>query len=191
MTANHVLRLQSLLRRPLSVIAARPAGAASFPAMIAATVSPTAGEVTTADRSTSERLPLGHDVPRVPIPSRGVDYRGKVVLAPMVRSGELPSRLMALKYGADLVWGPETIDRAMIGTRQRVNPRTGCIEWSRPSSSYQTSDDSPSTKESIIYRIDPNREGGRIIYQIGTSSPHLAVQAGRLVAPYVSGIDGE
>ena len=42
---------------------------------------------------------------KVPIPANGVDYRGKVVLAPMVRSGELPSRLIALKYGADLVWG--------------------------------------------------------------------------------------
>jgi hypothetical protein len=42
---------------------------------------------------------------RVPIPKNGVDYRGKIVLAPMVRSGELPSRLLALKYGADLVWG--------------------------------------------------------------------------------------
>lgn len=41
----------------------------------------------------------------VPIPPRGVDYRGKIVLAPMVRSGELPSRLLALHYGADLVWG--------------------------------------------------------------------------------------
>ena len=42
---------------------------------------------------------------RVPIPRNGVDYRGKIVLAPMVRSGELPSRLLALQYGADLVWG--------------------------------------------------------------------------------------
>lgn len=42
---------------------------------------------------------------KVPIPRKGVDYRGKVVLAPMVRSGELPSRLLALHYGADLVWG--------------------------------------------------------------------------------------
>lgn len=42
---------------------------------------------------------------KVPIPRRGVDYRGKIVLAPMVRSGELPSRLLALHYGADLVWG--------------------------------------------------------------------------------------
>ena len=59
--------------------------------------------------------------PRVPIPANGVDYRGKVVLAPMVRSGELPSRLLALKYGADLVWGPETIDRALIGADRRIN----------------------------------------------------------------------
>lgn len=42
---------------------------------------------------------------RVPIPKNGVDFRGKIVLAPMVRSGELPSRLLAIQYGADLVWG--------------------------------------------------------------------------------------
>ena len=45
---------------------------------------------------------------KVPIPAKGVDYRGKVVLAPMVRSGELPSRLLALHYGADLVWGMQS-----------------------------------------------------------------------------------
>jgi tRNA-dihydrouridine synthase 2 len=48
---------------------------------------------------------MASEVKMVPIPRRGVDYRGKIVLAPMVRSGELPSRLLALKYGADLVWG--------------------------------------------------------------------------------------
>ena len=45
---------------------------------------------------------------KVPIPKNGVDYRGCVVLAPLVRSGELPSRLLALKYGADLVWGKDS-----------------------------------------------------------------------------------
>jgi len=49
----------------------------------------------------------------------------------MVRSGELPMRLMSLKYGADLVWGPETIDKSMIGTTRRVNPVTGMVEYSR------------------------------------------------------------
>ncbi|KAL2414831.1 tRNA-dihydrouridine(20) synthase [NAD(P)+] [Exophiala dermatitidis] len=128
------------------------------------------------------------DVPHVPIPRRGVDYRGKVVLAPMVRSGELPSRLLALKYGADLVWGPETVDRSMIGTTQKTNPRTGCIEWTRISSNNNAKADVPA-KESIIYRIDPKRESDKLIYQIGTASPEYAVQAATLVAPYVRGID--
>ena len=49
---------------------------------------------------------MAAELKKIPIPSRGVDYRGgKVVLAPMVRSGELPTRLLSLKYGADLVWG--------------------------------------------------------------------------------------
>lgn len=95
--------------------------------------------------------------PRVPIPANGVDYRGKIVLAPMVRSGELPSRLLALNYGADLVWGPETIDRALIGTSRRVNPRNGIIEFIRG-------------QGSVIYRIDPVREKGRLVFQIGTRS---------------------
>lgn len=51
------------------------------------------------------RSAMTTELKKVPIPRRGVDYRGKVVLAPMVRSGELPSRLLALHYGADLVWG--------------------------------------------------------------------------------------
>lgn len=55
--------------------------------------------------SMSSSASLSAATKRVPIPKNGVDYRGKVVLAPMVRSGELPSRLLALKYGADLVWG--------------------------------------------------------------------------------------
>lgn len=119
------------------------------------------------------------NAPHVPIPRRGVDYRAKIVLAPMVRSGELPSRLLALKYGADLVWGPETVDRSMIGTTKKTNPRTGCIEWSR------TSHD----KETVLYRIDPARESSRLIYQIGTNSPTRAVEAAKLFAEHVSGFD--
>ncbi|KAL7653129.1 tRNA-dihydrouridine synthase 2 [Aspergillus niger] len=125
--------------------------------------------------------------PRVPIPANGVDYRGKVVLAPMVRSGELPSRLIALKYGADLVWGPETIDRAMAGAIRRVNPRNGTIEFTRmPSNGGRTE---KAGQESVIYRLDPVREKGKLIYQIGTATPEIAVQAAKLVAGDVAGID--
>jgi tRNA-dihydrouridine synthase 2 len=127
-------------------------------------------------------------VPHVPIPRNGVDYRGKVVLAPMVRSGELPSRLLALHYGADLVWGPETVDRSMIGTTRKINPRTSCIEWTRPIKNILP-EHVGSRTENVLYRIDPNREKGRLIYQIGTANPDLAVQAAKIVAADVSGID--
>ncbi|KAL8999723.1 MAG: hypothetical protein Q9169_001540 [Polycauliona sp. 2 TL-2023] len=125
---------------------------------------------------------------RVSIPKNGVDYRGKVVLAPMVRSGELPSRLLALHYGADLVWGPETIDKAMIGTIKRTNAVSSTIDYTRtPSNTARTQ--GLAARESYIYRLHPVREGRRLIFQIGTSSPSTAVEAAKLVAPHVAGID--
>lgn len=33
-----------------------------------------------------------------------LNYANKVILAPMVRIGTLPSRLLALRYGADMVY---------------------------------------------------------------------------------------
>lgn len=128
-----------------------------------------------------------HVPPRVPIPRNGVDYRNKVVLAPMVRSGELPSRLLALKYGADLVWGPETVDRAIIGSTRRVNPRNATVEFTRiPSNGGRPE---KASEESIIYRLDPAREKGKLIYQMGTASPKHAVEAAKMVAGDVAGID--
>ena len=125
---------------------------------------------------------------RVLIPKNGVDYRCKVVLAPMVRSGELPSRLLALHYGADLVWGPETIDKAMIGTTRRFDPVTSTVVFTRfPSNSSRPPN--PDQKESVIFRLHPEKEHGKLIYQIGTASPTLAVEAAKLVAADVAGID--
>lgn len=125
--------------------------------------------------------------PRVPIPKNGVDYRGTVSLAPMVRSGETPSRLVSLKYSADLVWGPETIDRALVGACRRINPRNSMIEYTRVSSNGGQIN--KPGQESVIYRIDPIREKGRLIFQLGTATPALAVEAAKLVAGDVSGID--
>ncbi|KJX93500.1 trna dihydrouridine synthase like protein [Zymoseptoria brevis] len=127
---------------------------------------------------------------RVPIPKNGVDYRGKIVLAPMVRSGECPSRLLALKYGADLVWGPETIDKALIGTTRHENPITKTIDFTRISSNGAKNPSlTPEQRESIIYRMHPEREGRKLIYQIGTANPDTAVEAAKLIAPHVAGID--
>ena len=177
MTRSHVLRLQSLLRRSFTSITLPQPPPISPSIMTGAT----APEASPAEQD-GDALPVPlphHDVPHVPIPSRGVNYRGKIVLAPMVRSGELPSRLLALKYNADLVWGPETVDRSMIGCVMRKNPRTGCLEWSRVSHD----------RENVLYRIDPNRESEKLIFQVGTNQPERAVEAMKQFAPYVCGID--
>ncbi|KXS98434.1 hypothetical protein AC578_1775 [Pseudocercospora eumusae] len=126
----------------------------------------------------------------VPIPRNGVDYRGKIVLAPMVRSGECPSRLLALKYGADLVWGPETIDKALIGTTRHENKTANTVEFTRLSSNGAKNPSlSPEQRESVIYRLHPEREGKQLIYQIGTANPETAVEAAKLIAKDVAGID--
>jgi len=103
-----------------------------------------------------------------------LDYRNKVVLAPMVRVGELPTRLLALEYGADLVWGPETIDRAIIGSTRVLNDKTNCIEYTKPNR--------------VIYRIHPS-EQNRLVYQMGSANAELAVEAAKIVASDVAGID--
>ncbi|KAK4147616.1 uncharacterized protein C8A04DRAFT_33784 [Dichotomopilus funicola] len=125
--------------------------------------------------------------PHVPIPHRGVNYRGKLVLAPMVRSGELPSRLLALHYGADLVWGPETVDHSLIGATRRINPRNNMIEYTRQPS--HANSPAAGYSETVIYRLDPTREKNRLVFQLGTSDPDRAVAAARFVAPDVAGID--
>ncbi|KAK7951489.1 uncharacterized protein PG986_007217 [Apiospora aurea] len=116
---------------------------------------------------------MATETKKVPIPRRGVDYRGKVVLAPMVRSGELPSRLLALHYGADLVWGSRGHQDTYVDAKA-------------PSGREATS---PDAKESIIFQIHPEREGRKLIFQLGTSNPDLAVEAAKLVAADVAGID--
>jgi len=86
--------------------------------------------------------------------------------------------------------GPETVDRALIGTTRRVNARTGMIEFSRlPSNGHSNAPGTPA--ESVIYRLDPVRESQtrRLIFQLGTSDPARAVAAARIVAPDVAGID--
>lgn len=124
---------------------------------------------------------------RVHIPPKGVDYRGKVVLAPMVRSGELPSRLLALHYGADLVWGPETVDRSLIGTTRKLNSTLSTVDFTRFSNNHQGHHDL--TRENLIFRIHPGREGKKLIFQIGTADPERAVAAARVIAADVAGID--
>lgn len=78
----------------------------------------------------------------------------------------------------------------MIGTTRKINPRTNIVEFTRLSSNgLKNPALNPEQRESIIYRIHPELERGKLIYQIGTSNPEYAVQAAKLVAGDVAGID--
>lgn len=50
-----------------------------------------------------------------------LSYNNKVILAPMVRVGTLPMRLLALQYGADIVYTEELIDWKLLKSVRRVN----------------------------------------------------------------------
>lgn len=43
-----------------------------------------------------------------------MEYANKVIMAPMVRIGTLPSRILALKYGADIVYSEVSFKCARI-----------------------------------------------------------------------------
>ncbi|KAF7436215.1 hypothetical protein PC9H_003042 [Pleurotus ostreatus] len=102
------------------------------------------------------------------------DFKNGIFLAPMVRSGALPTRLFALKHGASLVWGPEMVDKAILHAERVADPVTGVISYNG--------------KSRAMFTTHPI-EKPYLIYQIGSSDPDLAVQAAKTVMNDVSGID--
>lgn len=122
-----------------------------------------------------------------------LDYGGgKMFLAPMVRVGTLPMRLLALEYGADLVWSPELVDKMLLRTRRIFNHHIGTIDYvyghgdaKMPS---EDSDNVNSGEDRVVFRTHPS-EKSRLVLQLGSASPALALKAAQLVAEDVSGID--
>lgn len=98
----------------------------------------------------------------------------KLVLAPMVRIGTLPMRLLCLKYGASLVYTPEIVDRSIIGCQRVFNAEIGCWDYVR--------------EEKVIFRTHPS-EKSRLIFQIGSANAEYAVRAAQTVEADVAGID--
>ena len=63
---------------------------------------------------TAPQLPMG-------VNTTPLDYQGKNILAPMVRVSTLPFRLLALDYGADIVYVEELIDKKLMHCRRVWN----------------------------------------------------------------------
>ncbi|EDQ87804.1 uncharacterized protein MONBRDRAFT_33161 [Monosiga brevicollis MX1] len=102
-------------------------------------------------------------------------YANKVMLAPMVRAGTLPTRLLALRYGADLVYSEELIDHRMLACRRVENPVLQTID-------YIDGDGE------VAFRTCAE-EKNRVILQIGTSDPDRAARVAQMMAADVAGID--
>lgn len=84
--------------------------------------------------------------------------------------------------------GPETVDKAILGCTRHVNTALNTIDFTRFSTAQQNLSEAEK-RESVIFRLHPEREGSRLIYQIGTANPELAVKAASMVAGDVAGID--
>lgn len=80
------------------------------------------------------------------------------------------------------------MDKALIGTERKVHEDTKTVMWTRKPHMGAKAP-SPDTKDSIIYQVHPEKEGRRLIFQLGTANPDLAVEAARIVAADVAGID--
>ncbi|CAH0404788.1 unnamed protein product [Chilo suppressalis] len=105
-----------------------------------------------------------------------ISYENKIILAPMVRIGTLPMRLLALRYGADIVYTEELIDWKFLRSKRRYN------------SILRTVDYVDQTDGTIVFRTCAE-EKERVVLQLGTADASRAIKVAQLVQNDVAAID--
>uniref|UniRef100_A0A670YIL0 Dihydrouridine synthase 2 n=1 Tax=Pseudonaja textilis TaxID=8673 RepID=A0A670YIL0_PSETE len=88
----------------------------------------------------------------MPINCVALSFTNKAILAPMVRVGTLPMRLLALDYGADIVYCEELIDIKMLQCKRVVNDILGTVDFVAPN-------------ERVVFRTC-EREKDRVVFQM-------------------------
>uniref|UniRef100_A0A4W3KFW1 Dihydrouridine synthase 2 n=1 Tax=Callorhinchus milii TaxID=7868 RepID=A0A4W3KFW1_CALMI len=102
-------------------------------------------------------------------------YKNKAILAPMVRVGTLPMRLLALDYGADIVYCEELIDLKMMRCKRVVNEVLNTIDY-------------VATDDRVVFRTC-EKERNHVVFQMGTADAQRALAVAQLVENDVAGID--
>jgi tRNA-dihydrouridine synthase 2 len=118
-------------------------------------------------------------------------FRG-VALAPMVRASTTPLRVLALTYGADFVYTEELVDRSLFTTVRVENETLGTIDYVKDTSGLSKKAKRRLERDGgipVMLRIDRHMEAGKLVCQIGTGEPDLALQAARHVQQDVAAID--
>ncbi|XP_004509720.1 uncharacterized protein [Cicer arietinum] len=105
-----------------------------------------------------------------------MDYHNKLILAPMVRVGTLPLRLLAAEYGADIIYGEEIVDHKIVKCERRINELLGSIDFVEKGS------------EAVVFRTC-DQEKDKVVFQIGTSDAARALTAAQLLCNDVAAID--
>ncbi|XP_038880914.1 tRNA-dihydrouridine(20) synthase [NAD(P)+]-like isoform X2 [Benincasa hispida] len=105
-----------------------------------------------------------------------MDYENKLVLAPMVRVGTLPFRLLAAQYGADITYGEEIIDHKMIKCERRLNEHLGSTDFVEKGTN------------NVVFRTC-SLERKRVVFQMGTSNAARALSAAQILCQDVAAID--
>lgn len=94
----------------------------------------------------------------------------------MVRVGTLPTRLLCLDYGADLVYTEETIDYRLLTCERQENSLLGTVDFTIPGDQFP------------LLRTCA-KERNQVVFQMGTSEPERALAAAKFVEKDVSAID--
>ena len=115
------------------------------------------------------------DVNKISKGEMSLCYNGKVILAPMVRVGTLPMRLLALKYGADIVYAEEIIDFKILKTTRIENKLLGTVDFVL-------------TDGTVVFRTC-EAEKQNVVFQMGTADPERALKVAKLLENDVAGID--
>ncbi|KAK8717393.1 hypothetical protein V6N13_044664 [Hibiscus sabdariffa] len=105
-----------------------------------------------------------------------MEYENKLVLAPMVRVGTLPFRLLAADYGADITYSEEIIDHKMVKCERKVNEYIGSTDFVEKGT------------DNIVFRTC-SQERDRVVFQMGTSDAVRALKAAQIVCKDVAAVD--
>lgn len=118
-------------------------------------------------------------------------YQG-AILAPMVRACTTPLRTLAIKYGAGTVYTEELVDRAILESIRVVNNDLGTIDYIKDASKMSPKVQRRLAKDGgppVLLRIDRAVEGAKLVCQLGSGEPELALKAALHVLKDVDAID--
>ena len=121
-------------------------------------------------------------------------FRG-VALAPMVRASTTPLRALACHFGADFVYTEELVDRSLSDTVRHVNEEMGTIDYLKDTSKLSAKQHRRMAREGtnavapMMLRIDPSLEKGKLVCQLGTGEPGLALEAAKHIYKDMDAID--